>query len=68
MGENAAELWAWLEAGAHFYVCGDARRMALDVDHALYEIVAGHGGLSPEGAKEYIKALTKAKRYQRDVY
>ncbi len=62
------ELWAWLDAGAHFYVCGDARRMALDVDHALLAIVAEHGGMSAEDAKDYVKKLTKAKRYQRDVY
>ena len=68
MREHAAELWAWLEAGAHFYVCGDARRMALDVDHALHAVVAEQGGMSPEKAKEYVKALTQAKRYQRDVY
>jgi sulfite reductase (NADPH) flavoprotein alpha-component len=68
MRENAKELWAWLQEGAHFYVCGDARRMALDVDHALHAIVAEQGGMSPAAAGEYVKALTKAKRYQRDVY
>jgi sulfite reductase (NADPH) flavoprotein alpha-component len=68
MKENGAEIWAWLEQGAHFYVCGDARRMALDVDHALNAIIAEHGNMSPEKAAEYVKSLSKAKRYQRDVY
>ncbi len=68
MTEAAAEVWAWLEAGAHVYVCGDARRMALDVDHALHEIVAGQGGMTPEAARDHVKALSKAGRYQRDVY
>ncbi|VTU00289.1 sulfite reductase : Sulfite reductase (NADPH) flavoprotein alpha-component OS=Rhodopirellula sp. SWK7 GN=RRSWK_01818 PE=4 SV=1: FeS: FAD_binding_1: NAD_binding_1 [Gemmataceae bacterium] len=68
MLENAAELWDWLQNGAHFYVCGDARRMALDVDHALHAIVAQQGGLSPDDAKEYVRKLSKEKRYQRDVY
>jgi len=68
MMENGREIWSWLEQGAHFYVCGDARRMALDVDHALLAIVAEQGGMTPDSAKEYVKALTKAKRYQRDVY
>ena len=68
MKENGAEIWTWLEQGAHFYVCGDARRMALDVDHALHAIIAEHGNMSPEKAAEYVKSLSKAKRYQRDVY
>ena len=68
MKEAAKELWGWLQEGAHFYVCGDARRMALDVDHALHAVVAEQGGMTPEAAKEYVKGLTKAKRYQRDVY
>jgi sulfite reductase (NADPH) flavoprotein alpha-component len=68
MREHAAELWRWLEEGAHFYVCGDARRMALDVDHALHAVVAEQGNMTAEKAKEYVKALTQAKRYQRDVY
>ncbi|HEY7157393.1 MAG TPA: sulfite reductase subunit alpha [Gemmataceae bacterium] len=68
MKENAATIWAWLQEGAHVYVCGDARRMALDVDHALHAIVAEQGKMAPEAAKEYIKELSKAKRYQRDVY
>jgi sulfite reductase (NADPH) flavoprotein alpha-component len=68
MMQNAKELWHWLENGAHFYVCGDARRMALDVDHALHAIVAEQGGISADDAKEYIRKLIKSKRYQRDVY
>lgn len=68
MHEAAAELWAWLEAGAHVYVCGDARRMALDVDHALHAIVAEQGKMSADAAKEYVKRMSKDKRYQRDVY
>lgn len=68
MRENAAELWSWLETGAHFYVCGDAKRMAKDVDSALHEIVAGQGGLTPEQATAYVKQLKKDRRYQRDVY
>ncbi len=68
MEENAAELWRWLQDGAHFYVCGDARRMALDVDRALHSIVEKQGGLSKDQANEYVKELGKSKRYQRDVY
>ena len=68
MLENAKELWTWLQEGAHFYVCGDARRMALDVDHVLHKIAAEQGSMSPEAAKDYIKFLSKARRYQRDVY
>jgi sulfite reductase (NADPH) flavoprotein alpha-component len=68
MKEASREVWAWLQEGAHFYVCGDARRMALDVDHMLHQIVECEGKMSPEAAKEYVKQLSKAKRYQRDVY
>jgi sulfite reductase (NADPH) flavoprotein alpha-component len=68
MMEHAKELWDWLEQGAHFYVCGDATRMAKDVDKALYEIVQIAGGRSEEAAGEYIQKLRSAKRYQRDVY
>ncbi|BDS05043.1 sulfite reductase [NADPH] flavoprotein alpha-component [Oceaniferula spumae] len=68
MLENGKELWNWLEKGAHFYVCGDATRMAKDVHDALLEIVASEGGKSPEEADEYVAALKKEKRYQRDVY
>jgi sulfite reductase (NADPH) flavoprotein alpha-component len=68
MLENAAELWQWLNEGAHFFVCGDASRMAKDVDLALHQIVAQQGGKTPEEAAEYIEAMKKAKRYKRDVY
>lgn len=68
MRENAAELWAWLQGGAYFYVCGDAKRMAKDVDAALHEIIAQQGGMDAAGAADYVKQLKKEKRYQRDVY
>jgi sulfite reductase (NADPH) flavoprotein alpha-component len=68
MLENAAELWSWLQKGAHFYVCGDAKRMASDVDAALKQIVAEQGRMNAEDAKAYVLALTKSGRYQRDVY
>ncbi len=66
--EQADELFAWLEGGALFYVCGDAARMAKDVDSALHEVVERAGGKSKEEAIEYIDALKKAKRYKKDVY
>ncbi|AHB47345.1 sulfite reductase [Hyphomicrobium nitrativorans NL23] len=68
MREQGAELFAWLERGAHFYICGDAKRMAKDVDTALTDIVAEHGKTSPEDAKAYVAALKKVGRYQADVY
>jgi sulfite reductase (NADPH) flavoprotein alpha-component len=68
MMENAGELWSWLEAGAHFYVCGDASRMAKDVDAALHKIVETIGGKSADEAKAYVAKLKSDKRYQRDVY
>ena len=68
MVENAAELYAWLEAGAHFYVCGDASRMAKDVDAALHKVVEVAGKKSAADAVAYVAALRTAKRYQRDVY
>ncbi len=68
MLEQAAELWSWLEAGAHFYVCGDASRMAKDVDAALHTIVERAGGRSADEAKAYVARLKTEKRYQRDVY
>ena len=68
MLENAAELYAWLEQGAHFYVCGDASRMAKDVDAALHQVIEKAGGKSPEGAATYVQSLKAAKRYARDVY
>lgn len=68
MIEHGAELWKWLSEGAHLYVCGDASRMAKDVDAALKQIVASHGGMSPADAEAYVKELSAAKRYSRDVY
>jgi len=68
MVEKAAELWSWLQAGAHFYVCGDASRMAKDVDAALHRIAESAGGKSADQAKAYIAQLKSEKRYQRDVY
>ncbi|NLT69303.1 MAG: assimilatory sulfite reductase (NADPH) flavoprotein subunit [Verrucomicrobiaceae bacterium] len=66
--ERGAEIYQWLESGAHLYVCGDASRMAKDVQQALLGIIAEHGGKTPVEAKAYLDALRKAKRYQRDVY
>ena len=68
MLENAAELYKWLEEGAHFYVCGDASRMAKDVDAALHKVVEQAGGKSTLEAAEYVEGLKKTKRYKRDVY
>lgn len=68
MLENGKELYAWLEQGAIFYVCGDAARMAVDVDNALREIVAKEGGKSPEEVNAYMDNLKTSKRYRRDVY
>ncbi|WP_321877878.1 bifunctional nitrate reductase/sulfite reductase flavoprotein subunit alpha [Paraburkholderia bannensis] len=68
MRENGKQLWSWLEEGAHFYVCGDASRMAKDVDAALKSVVAQHGGLSEEAADDYVGQMARERRYVRDVY
>ena len=68
MVQQAKELYQWLEDGAHFYVCGDANRMAHDVHEALIGIVENQAGISREAAEVYVEDLKKAKRYQRDVY
>ena len=68
MREAAAELWSWIKGGAHFYVCGDAHRMAKDVDLALHQIISEQGGLDVARAADYVKLMKKEKRYQRDVY
>jgi sulfite reductase (NADPH) flavoprotein alpha-component len=68
MRESAAELWRWLQDGAYFYVCGDASRMAKDVDTALRDVAAQQGGLSEAEAKDWIAALARQGRYLRDVY
>jgi sulfite reductase (NADPH) flavoprotein alpha-component len=68
MREAGPELWSWLKAGAHFYVCGDAQRMAKDVETALVEISAKGGQMSEAAAKDFIAELKAAGRYQADVY
>lgn len=68
MKERAKDLYAWLEEGAHFYVCGDASRMAADVHEALVSILETQGGKSRVAAEAYLEDLKKSKRYQRDVY
>jgi len=68
MRENAGELYAWLEEGGYFFVCGDAYRMAKDVDAALHEIIMTAGGMNTDAAAAYVNRLKKEKRYLRDVY
>lgn len=68
MIERSAELYQWLQEGAHFYVCGDANRMAHDVHQALLSVVENKAGISREAAEAYVEDLKKTKRYQRDVY
>lgn len=68
MIQQAKEIYDWLEEGAHFYVCGDASRMAHDVHEALISVVEFQGGVSREAAEAYVENLKKTKRYQRDVY
>ncbi|MFE5080415.1 molybdopterin-dependent oxidoreductase [Streptomyces mirabilis] len=68
MREHGPELWHWLQDGARFYVCGDASRMAKDVDRALRDIAVTHGGLGETEATAYVKQLAAEKRYVRDVY
>ena len=66
--EQGGELWRWLEEGAQLYVCGDANRMAKDVEQARRDVAREHGGLSEERAAEHIRRLAEQKRYLRDVY
>jgi sulfite reductase (NADPH) flavoprotein alpha-component len=68
MLENAKDLWRWLEEGAYFYVCGDAHRMAKDVEQTLQQIARIQGAMSEEAAKAYVKSLRTQKRYLADVY
>jgi sulfite reductase (NADPH) flavoprotein alpha-component len=68
MHDQARDLWAWLEDGAEFFVCGDKDRMASDVEHELLAIIETQGGRTPEQAKEYLENLRRTKRYKRDVY
>jgi sulfite reductase (NADPH) flavoprotein alpha-component len=66
--EEGREIWSWLQEGAYLYLCGDAERMAPDVDAALCAIAEEHGAMSKEAAAEYIATLRTQKRYRRDVY
>ncbi|MGN6381025.1 MAG: assimilatory sulfite reductase (NADPH) flavoprotein subunit, partial [Dyella sp.] len=66
--ERGAELYDWLAGGAHLYVCGDAAQMAKDVHATLAEIVATHGGKTPEAAQVWLSELLQDGRYARDVY
>lgn len=66
--EQGAELWDWIQQGAHIYVCGDANRMAKDVEQVLLDVVGLHGAMDAEQADEYLSELRLARRYQRDVY
>tara|TARA_B100000674_G_scaffold226405_2_gene186066 strand:+ start:2886 stop:4640 length:1755 start_codon:yes stop_codon:yes gene_type:complete len=68
MRESGAEMFAWLERGGYFYICGDAYRMAKDVDIALHQLIEKHGNMSEEDAVSYVNKLKKEKRYVRDVY
>ena len=66
--EEAASVWQWLKDGAYVYVCGDAARMAKDVERALLDIIAGEGSMDVDAAADYLDELRQARRYQRDVY
>ncbi|QLB16462.1 sulfite reductase [NADPH] flavoprotein, alpha-component [Mannheimia varigena] len=66
--ENAEAIWAWLQEGAYVYVCGDATRMAKDVEQALLDVIEQQGKFSRDDAEEYLSELAEAKRYQRDIY
>ncbi|MEZ6153904.1 MAG: sulfite reductase subunit alpha [Pirellulaceae bacterium] len=66
--QDSEAVWQWLERGAHFYVCGDATKMAGDIDRALHEVIHCASGLSHEAAAQYVRDMSKSGRYQRDVY
>ena len=66
--EQGAELWRWINDGAHIYVCGDANRMAKYVEHTLLEVIAEYGAMDAEAADEFLSELRVERRYQRDVY
>ena len=68
MIEAGSDLWQWLEDGAQLYVCGDASRMAKDVDAALHRVIETHGCMPAEAAQEYVSHLQENNRYHRDVY
>jgi sulfite reductase (NADPH) flavoprotein alpha-component len=65
---ESEDLYAWIERGAHFYVCGDAKRMAGDVERAMVDIIAKHGDHTEASAKAFVVAMKKSGRYQTDVY
>ena len=65
---NASEVWRWMEEGAHFYVCGDAARMAKDVEAALHAVAMNCGGLTKDNADQWLQTARQQKRYLRDVY
>jgi sulfite reductase (NADPH) flavoprotein alpha-component len=66
--QEGREVWSWLNDGAYLYVCGDAERMAPDVDAAIHAVVEEHGGMSKDAAAQYVAKLRSEKRYRRDVY
>jgi sulfite reductase (NADPH) flavoprotein alpha-component len=66
--EAGAELWGWLRRGAYFYVCGDAKRMAKDVQEALVDVASAHGALSPDAARAFVAELKSSGRFMADVY
>ena len=68
MLENAAEIFKWLQEGAHFYVCGDMENMASDVHHALVKIVEEEGKMAHDAAHDFVRELQRTHRYQEDVY
>jgi sulfite reductase (NADPH) flavoprotein alpha-component len=68
MREVGRDLWSWIQDGAHIYVCGDAQRMAKDVEAALVDIIAEHGARSPGEAVKFLTELKNDDRYQADVY
>lgn len=68
LAERGADMWSWLQDGAHIYVCGDATHMAKDVEAALVAVAERHGGFSKEAAQDYLRSLAREKRYLRDVY
>ena len=68
MLENQQEIFNWLEEGAHFYICGDMKTMARDVNKTLLEIIKTQGGITTEKAEEYVKKMKREKRFQQDVY
>jgi sulfite reductase (NADPH) flavoprotein alpha-component len=66
--ENQKEIFEWIDNGAHFYLCGDMKNMAKDVNKTLLEIIQLQGGINEEQARKYLKNLKKEKRFQMDVY